>query len=228
MNRWEEQGWQEEDLDKLELSFLQRIIACKEPEGVDCTVTYATYLNMVGVNPDNYPAFFRMLNTRNHWVVDALLGDNDPETFFSSVQPNYFIIRECFRALTNSGPGGLYPQSLLVYLGLVKQNYTNPGEGYRVYPLSTEDLNNLGKHLDEEQDQTYPLNRSILGILDDIASLLDPGNIVDDQDVLRVATQANSIRGKFLDSTKSLRESIPDLLLQREDYTQNEIAPTSA
>ena len=44
-------------------------------------------------------------------------------------------------------------------------------------------------------------------------------------DIQDVALQANNIRGKFLDMTKRLNESIPDILLVRGDYTQNEVKP---
>ncbi|MCF7928088.1 MAG: hypothetical protein K9L68_03865 [Spirochaetales bacterium] len=226
MKRWEESGWTQEDLDKLELSFLTNILELQETEGVDATIAYARYLSMVGVNPDNYPIFLKILALRNHWVADALLGNAEPETFFIKVQPNYYILKECFRALTQAKRGGLYPKALQVYLGLLKVTYQSPLEGYRVYPLNPEDVNNLGKHLDEAQDQKYDLNSSILSILDTIASLVDPGRPSEDQELMSVATQANNIRGKFLDMNKSLDEAIPDLLLKTEDYTQLETPPS--
>lgn len=226
MKRWEESGWTKEDLDKLELMFLNSIFDLKAEQGVDATITYARYLNMVGVNPDNYPIYLRILSMPNHWVVDALVGDNAPESFFSKVQPNYYILKECFRAITQAKRGGIYPKSLLVYLGLLKLTYRHPLEGYRVYPIRPEDVNNLGKHLDEDQDQTYDLNANILSILDMIASLVDPGRPSDDPAIMSVATQANNIRGKFLDMNKTIGEAIPDMLLGTERFADHEIAPS--
>jgi hypothetical protein len=226
MKRWEESGWTVEDLDKLELTFLKNIFEIKAPQGVDASIAYAKYLQMVGVNPDNYPIYLKLISMRNHWITDALIGDADPETYFSKIQPNYFILKECFRALTEAKRGGIYPTSLHVYLGILKVTYESSLEGYRVYPLTTTDVNNLGKHLDESQDQRYSLNASILNILDKVASLIDPGRPEEDQKIMAVATQANNIRGKFLDMNKSLNEAIPDLLLQTEDYTKLEIAPS--
>ena len=103
--------------------------------------------------------------------------------------------------------------------------YENSLEGYRVYPLTSKDVNAMGKHLDEEQDQRFELNAIILGVLDKVASLVDPGRPEEDKQIVAVATQANNIRGKFLDMNKSLNEAIPELLLQIEDYTQLETAP---
>lgn len=225
MKRWEEQGWQQEDLNKLELSFLQQIFACFDGEGVDGTITYAKFLNKIGIDPDNYPIFLKLLEVKNHWVVDALVGDKDLDIYFGSIQPNFYIIKDCFRAFAGAQRNGIYEKSLLVYLGLLTQNYKNPLEGYRVYPLSMTDVNNLGKHLDESKDQMHALNSRILMILDKIASLNDPGNLVEDEEVMKVATQANNIRGKFLDMTKSLNEALPDLLLEKGDFGGDEVEP---
>lgn len=226
MQRWEERGWQEEDLNKLELGFLQEIFKNLEGVSVDATIAYASYLNFIGANSDNYPIYLKLIGMRNHWVVDALIGDNDPETFFSHVQMNYFIIKACFEAFKAAPRGGLYPKSLNVFLGMLQVTYKNQLEGYRVYPLTITDVNNLGKHLNEESDQRDPLNMSILTILDKVASLIDPGRDEEDADIIAVATQANNIRGKFLDFTKSLKEAIPDLLLETSDYKTLEVKPT--
>jgi len=227
MQRWEERGWQEEDLNKLELAFLKEIFKIEQGEGVDATIGYAKFLNFIGANSDNYPIFLKLIGMRNHWVVDALIGDNDPVTFFSHVQMNYFIIRECFDAFRVAPRGGIYPKSLEVFLGMLQVTYKNQLEGYRVYPLTITDVNNLGKHLNEEKDQRDSLNMIILTILDKVASLIDPGREEEDKEIIAVATQANNIRGKFLDFTKGLKEAIPELLLETSDYTASEVKPTN-
>ena len=226
MTRWEEKGWQEEDLNKLGLSFLKRIFDLNESQGVDATIFIAKYMNMVGVNPDNYPIFLQLIEMKNHWVVDALIGDNNIEEFFKLVQPNYFILRECFQSVTKSPKNGMYEKSLIIFLSLIEMTYKNPEEGYRIYEITNEDLNNLGKHLDETKDQMFPLNQKILAILDKIASLIDPGNVAPDPKITAVAIHANNIRGKFLDMTKNLNEAIPDNLLIPGNFAEDEIAPS--
>jgi len=229
MKRWEEEGWQEDDLNKLELSFLRDILKCREAKAVDGAIAYASYLNKVGVNSDNYPIYLKLLAIRNHWVVDALVGTTDPDTFFGNIQANYYIIRDCFQAFAAVRRGGIYEKSLLVYLGMLRRTYHNPLEGYRIYPVTISDVNHLGKHLNEEKDQMFDLNKSILSILDKIASLLDPGNTESiDDELLKVATQANNIRGKFLDMTKSLSEAIPDLMLQTDEFSTQEVPPSKS
>lgn len=226
MKTWEERGWGQEDLDKLELSFLNRIFALNEVQGVNATILIAHYMRMVGVHPDNYPLYLRIIEMKNEYVIDALIGDADPVHFFDDVQPNFYIIKECFDSMARAKRGGIYEKSLLVFLGLILKNYKNPIEGYRVFPLTDNEVNVLGKHLVESENQLYPLNQNILFILDKIADLVDPGRPEEDQKIISVASQANNIRGKFLDMTKSLNEAIPDNLLQIEDFRETEIEPT--
>lgn len=222
-------GWPEEEVNALELKFLHEIFDCKNNLGVDASVAYARYISdKIKLNPDNYPVFMLLLESGNHWVVDALIGSANPEEFFKPVQPNGFLLGECFKILTRWKRNGIYPKSLLVIFGLLKQAYNVPQEGYRLYPLTISDLNNLGKHLDETQDQTYPVNRTVLTLLDEISRLMDPGNPPQDNEIIKLATQANNIRGKFLDITKHLNEAIPDILLEKGDYTVDEVAPGAA
>ncbi len=227
MATWEEDGWKKEDLDKLSLTFLDNIFKLRETQGLDTTIYFAKYLNMVGVNPDNYPIFLKLIEMKNHWVTDAIVGEGNIEELFKLVQPNFFILRECFKSITNALRGGIYEKSLIIFLSIIEVTYKNPLEGYRIYKLTNEDVNNLGKHLNESHDQQYPLNTKILGILDKIASLVDPGTAVVDQKITAVAVHANNIRGKFLDMTKSLNEAIPENLLNMGDYTKDEIPPSS-
>ncbi len=219
-------GWTLEDLNSLELNFLHKMLECKDTDGVNTAVSYARYMSKVELDSDNYPIFLKLLELENHWVVDALIGDKDPEFLFQAVQPNTYILAECFKMFRRWKPGGIYPKSLLTLFGLLKVSYEIPQEGHKLYPITVTDVNNLGKHLDEKHDQSNPVNKTILGLLDRIASLHDPGGLeAPDKATLDLATQANNIRGKFMDNTKDLKEAIPDNLLLREDFKKQEVAP---
>jgi hypothetical protein len=219
--------WTEDEINNIELFFLHNIMDCKEKEEVDSAVTFAKYLAKVKLNPDNYPVFLKfLLYSSNHWVVDALVGDNDPVGYFNIVQPNHFIIQECFKILSRYKPGGIYEKTVLVVIGLIKSCYDQPLEGYRIYPLTIADINNMGKNLDKEKGQTDPMNRTILFILDRLASMAEPGHPITDKEMAEVSNQSNNIRGKFLDMTKTLNEAIPDNMLKRDDYKKSEIEPT--
>ncbi len=218
--------WSEAEIDDLELRYINDIIACGDQYSAFVAVAFSHYLvNKIGRNPDNYTVYFRLLESGNRHVVDALAGKGDPARFFGNIQPNTFMLKECFRMLTKWSPGGIYPKALLIIYGLLTVCFKDPEEGYRLYPLSVTDVNNLGKHLDKSKDQMEPLNRIVLTVLDEISSLIEPQKPQPPIEVQDVALQANNIRGKFLDMTKKLNEAIPDILLERGDYTANEVKP---
>lgn len=220
--------WSEREIDALKLGYLNDIIECKEGYSVFAAFAFAHYLvNKIGLTPDNYSVFFRLIESGNKYVIDALVGENDPSKFLGKIQPNSFMLKECFRMLTRWKAGEVYPKALLIIYGLLTVCYKDPDEGYRLYPLTVSDINNLGKHLDKGQGQMEPLNRIVLSVLDEVAGLIEPQKPMPPREVQDVALQANNIRGKFLDQTKKLSEAIPDLLLERGDYSANIIAPNA-
>ncbi len=218
--------WSENEIDALKLGYLNDVIDCKDGFGAFAALAFAHYLiNKVGINSDNYPIYFRLLESKNRWVVDTLVGQKDPAKFFGSIQPNTFMLKECFTMLTDWKPGEVYPKTLQVIYGLLTVCYEIPDEGYRLYPLTVNDVNNLGKHLDKTKDQMDQLNRIVLSVLDRVAGLIEPQKPLPSREIQDVALQANNIRGKFLDMTKKLNEAIPDVLLERGDFAAAEVKP---
>jgi len=217
--------WNEREVSGLELSFLHDMFDCTNQEGVDVAYMYAKFMSKKKLTPDNYPIFLRLLETGNHWVIDALLGDSDPLHFFKNIQPNSYIISRCFNMLNRWKPGEVYDKLFLIILGILKISYENSAEGYRLYPLKEEDVNSIGKQLDDKRSQDDDVNREILHLLDRIATT-ETVISVDEKKREKTATQANNIRGKFLDKTKKLSEAIPENLLVRADYKKSEIQPS--
>jgi len=221
--------WSEKDIDNLSLGYIKEIIEGRDGYGVFAAIALANFLeNKVGLNPDNYPIFFRLIEAGNPWVIDTLVGDKDPGKLMGNIQFNTFMIRECFRMLSGWKPGEIYPKALEIIYGLLTLCYSVPEEGYRVYPLTVNDVNNLGKHLDKAKDQMDQLNRAVLSVLDRISSLIEPQKPMPSVEIQDVALQANNIRGKFLDMTKKLNEAIPDVLLVRGDFKDSVVKPIVA
>jgi len=218
--------WSEKEIDALSLGYMKDIIESKDGYTVFAAIALAHYLeDKVGLNPDNYPIFFRLIEAGNPWVIDTLVGERDPVKFLGAIQFNTFMLKECFRMLTGWKPGEIYPKALVIIYGLLTVCYKMPEEGYRIYPLTVTDVNNLGKHLDKTKDQMDPLNRVVLTVLDRIASLIEPQKPMPSNEVKDVALQANNIRGKFLDMTKDINEAIPDVLLIRGDFNAAIVKP---
>jgi hypothetical protein len=226
-NEWPQ--WTEAEINALALRYMNDIIEAGDEYSVFAAVALSHYLvNKVGLNPDNYTMYFRLIESGNKWVIDALVADKEPAKFFGSIQPNTYMLKECFRMLTRWKAGGIYPTALVIIYGLISVCYRDPEEGYRLYPITVADVNNLGKHLDKTKDQMYPLNRTVLTVLDEISGLIEPQKPLPSREIQDVALQANNIRGKFLDMTKRLNEAIPDILLERGDFSTVQVKPNIA
>jgi hypothetical protein len=218
-----EEVWTRENVLRVENEILRSILAARTPEAVEAAIGYARFLRLSGLDPESYPLFLKLLEVENHWVLDELLGDKDPFLLLSTIPPNRFLVSRCFKLLTRWRPQGIYPKTLAIALGVLQSAYSSPRDGYRIYPLSIADVDNLGKHLEKEAGQHDPRNRCILDILEKIGML--EGLQLDDK-VEEVARQALRIRGNFFDNTKLLEDCIPQVLLVHGDYLQEEIPPT--
>lgn len=216
------QDWTDEEVFNIEYSMLKGIMGTRTVEAVEAAITYGSYLNFTGITNGNYPVFLKVLTTRNHHVIDAMLGTRDPFLFMSSIQPNYFIVATCFSILAKYRKGEIYPKTLGIILGVFQATYNSPFDGYKIYPATVADVNSLGKHLNEDKGQDDLLNRSILDILDKLSSL-EGQNI--DEDMEDLAVHAHNIRNNFFDSTKKLVDVIPEVLLRIEPNLDKDVQP---
>jgi len=210
---------------EIESRLLQGIFGCRSTEAVESSITYARYLSSVGITPENYPVFLKMLEVANHWVIDALIGNRDPFLLLSSVQPNRFIVSRCLAMMTRWHRGGIYHKNLTVIMGVLQSVYSSPRDGYRICPLTIADMNAIGKHLDKTRGQDDPLNRAILEVLEKIADLEGKG----DAQIEEVAIHAAAIRNAFFDDRKKMEDVIPPVLLvtvrHREEVTPRRTSP---
>ncbi len=217
-----EEAWSKESIMDVEINIIERMIGCRTIEAVEAAISYARFLRLSGLNNDNYPLFLRLLEVENHWVIDSLIGDKDPFLLLSSIHPNNYVILSAFKLLTNWHPGGIYPKTLAIILGVLQASYSSPKDGYRIYNTSINDVNNLGKHLNKELGQDDPNNRCILDILDRLGSL---AGTTENSSIEQMARQSNSIRTFFFDKRKKMEDIIPQVLLVKSDYIAKEIAP---
>jgi hypothetical protein len=214
--------WTREYILQTENRILQQLMAARTPEAVEAAVSYARFLRMSGLTTENYPLFLKMLEIENHWVLDELVGDQDPFLLLSTIPPNRFIVSRSFRLLTKWRAGGIYPKTRAIVLGVLQNAYSSPKDGYKIYPLSIADVDNLGKHLEQEKGQGDPQNRCILDILEKIGSL---EGLQWDESMEEVARQAMRIRGHFFDNTRMLEDCIPQVLMVRGNYLEEELSP---
>ena len=202
--------------------YLNQLMSARTVESVEACISFARFLRMSGLTSENYPLFLKMLEIENHWVLDALIGDRDPFLFLSTIPPNQYLVSKSFRLLTRWRPGGIYPKTLAIVLGVLQNAYSSPKDGYKIYGLTISDIDNLGKHLEQDGGQDDPRNRCILDILEKLGTL--EGLRIDDN-MEQIARQAIKIRNAFFDNTKMLEDVIPQVLIVRGDYRDDEVPP---
>jgi hypothetical protein len=223
MEKQKEEVWTRGNILAVENRILQQLMSARTPESVEAAVSYARFLRMSGLTSENYPLFLKMLEIENHWVLDELIGNRDPFLLLSTIPPNRYTVMRSFKLLTKWRAGGIYPKTLAIVLGVLQNAYSSPKDGYKIYPLSIADVHNLGKHLEQEKGQDDPQNRCILEILEKIAQL---EGLQWDESMEGVARQAMRIRGNFFDNTKLLEDCIPQVLMVRGNYLEDETRPS--
>jgi len=204
-----EEKWDEPRISEIEKGLLQGIFGCRTTEAVEAAVTYGKFISTVGITPENYPIFLKILEIENHWVIDALIGDRDPFLMLSPVQPNEYIVGRIFAMLTKWHKGGIYSKNLSVILGVLQSVYSAPKGGYRIYSPTIANVNALGKHLNKENGQDDPLNRVILDVLEKLSELEDS----EDSEMEEIAIHASAIRNAFFDDQRDMKDVIPPVLL---------------
>jgi hypothetical protein len=218
----DEKVWTKESIMEVEIGILENIIGSRTVEAVEAAISYADFLSLSGLTNDNYPLFLKLLEVENHWVIDTLIKDKDPFLLLSPIQPNNYLIMEAFKLLTKWHPGGIYPKTLSIILGVLQAAFSSPKDGYKIYALSINDVNNQGKHLNKELGQDDKNNRCILDILDRLGSLAGTSQ---NPEMEQMARQANNIRTFFFDKRKKMEDIIPQVLLVKSDYIAKEVAP---
>jgi len=190
----------------------EALFSCSTSQQVECAVAFARFLSLSGINNDNYWLFMRLIMTNNPWVVDELTHERVPRLLFSTIRPERELIDAAFETLYSRHPDEIYAKSLEAVLGIVQNMYFDPDDGYGIRPLSIMDINALGKHLIKEKPQDFPINRTILDILDQITHI---GEYYGEQAKSVISKHAFSVRYAYFDHTRDLIDAIPEPLLVR-------------
>ena len=205
------------------LSIFQNILRCNTKLNVDSTVTMARYIASDGINNDNYVLYFLLLETNNNYVIDSLIGNRNEFMLFSSIKPNWYMLKRTFEILYKFKKGELNPRCLLSLLGVIQNTYKESKYGFNIYKLSISDVYNIGKFLEKNNDQLFVANRLILDVLLDIYQL---GTHVGYKNEKIVALKANSIRMAFFDKRKDMSDVIPNVLLLNGGIKNKQIKPS--
>jgi hypothetical protein len=215
---------EEEEVDTERLKVLDAILQPQTQRQVEAGVELTKYVKQDGVNPDNYPLLLELLRNGNHSIVEAMVGDSDPNLLFLGLESNPYIIRTFFEIMYAHAPGELHPQVFEVALGVLLSTYRDPKVGLRKYALSEEELNAIAKNLDESRSQEEAPNRQILDFLGDLGDMVLEG-LSEQEQYEELVNHAIDLRNAFMDPNQSLREQIPELLVERGQYGQGQLRP---
>ncbi len=207
-------SWTEDEVLKLHSDIVDSFMESDSEHGVFAAVEYAKYLKHKGLDNLNYTLFLDLLLHENEEVIIALLGDGIVFKQFNKLQRTKFLISACFELLRRFIPGKVFEMTLETLLNVFKQHYRNAPVGYKLYPLSLDEVNYIGKYLDKTKSQSDKMNRIILDILSDLGELNSKDT--KDQRIDRIGAHANRIRSAFLDNKAVLEEAIPAGVMARE------------
>lgn len=215
-------NWSNEEIDQSKYDLLLNILDVNNQEAVEATIKYSKFLNNIGINNNNYPAYLRIINIKNKYVIDALLGTQNPFQFMSNLQPDFFITSTFFEYLSKFQPNRIYIKTLKIILGYLQSTYEIPISGYKIYPPTKFDINNVCKNFDKEKEKDDPINKAVLNFLEKISSLENENS---DEIMEDLAIHAHNIRNNFLDITKKINEVLPPVLLKNDEKIKSEIQP---
>ena len=208
----------------LKLDYLARALEVDGPQAVQAASSYASVLNEIGVNAENYPLFLEVLNTNNKWVIDSLVEGKDLNNFFQPVIPTYYIVNQIFELFAHKLKHELNKKTLQILLGYLRIIYRDPHRGYEIYPLSIPDVNHMAKNLDENKGEDDPINGLILELLRYISEMNELSQFKELGERVDIATQAGKIRTCYFDTKRALRNALSDVLLE-EGTPQDGVQP---
>jgi|SRR6056297_404862 len=217
---------EDEEVDKLRLEVLDKMFRPRTVKQVEAAVELTKFIKTDGVNPDNYPVLLELLKNGNHSIVEAMVGNTDPNLLFMGLETNPYIIKTFFKIMYNHAPGELHPYVFEIVLGVLLNTYRDPKVGLRKYRLSEEELNAIAKNLDESAGQEQETNRQILDFLGDLGDMVLEG-LQEQKEYRELVNHSISLRNAFMDPNESLKEVIPELLVEKREYSQQALEPRS-
>lgn len=208
-------SWTEEEILKLHADIITTFMDSKEEHGVTAAVEFAKYLKYRGLDNQNFYVFLDLLLHENEEVIYALLADGKVFEEFKKLQRTHYLVNACFELLNKFIPGKVYDLTLQTLISVLKQHFRHAAVGYKLYPVTVDELNFVGKFLDTTKNQDDLINREILDFFADVGELTSK-DTEEDHRIDRIGAHANRIRSAFLDNRANLEEAIPEGFMVRE------------
>jgi len=123
-----------EYIDFLKYRTITEILGSTTPRAANALWAYASFLNKMGINPDNYPLYINLLASNNRYAIDTLIAGHVPERYFDCVVPNPYIVKATFETFAELKSNEIYETSLRVFLGFLIKVYSSAEEATSCIP----------------------------------------------------------------------------------------------
>ena len=204
-------SWDEALVRELHSNIALDFLRCENDHAVKASVEFVKFLRYKGLDNQNYPFYMRLFLHENEKVISAFLGDGKVLNSLKNLKLSRYFIGLCFDLLKQFSLDTVFDKTLETILLVLKMNYQDAVSGFGIYPLSLNELNNIGKFLDKDRPQANKTNRLVLDILADIGDLTTKDTTT--PALLEICARANKIRNVFFDNRALMSEIIPDVML---------------
>lgn len=191
---------------------LEEALLCTSEASIATCMGLASMIRSMGIHDESSAFVLTLIQTNNDYVLDALFSDEDPFLLLRNTSPSAKNMKLAFSILSSHNPGDLHTKALIALLGMIEIAYKHSRNGFDIYPFTLSELNNLGKYLEEDQNQFAPVNIIILRILDNLHSM---GSRSQDWRQRMLAFEAMQIRLGYFDRKKRLVDIIPEELMTK-------------
>lgn len=183
--------------------FIEEIFSSNTNEAKSSIVTLSRFLIKEPLKEENAYLFFKIINKNIKEASDIIFSYKSPETFFSTLEPNKFLIKSAIDILVFHKPKELYEKNIICLLAVLHNAYKNGREGLKIYSLSISDIDHIAKYL----------ILKVVSISDMILDVLDSIWQSDDKNHKDLIVAAKNIVDAYFDNKKDISKVLPNNLL---------------
>lgn len=206
-------SWDEALIGRYHSDLARDFLKCESEHAVKASVEFVKFLNHQGLDNENYPFYMKLFLLENDEVIHAFLSDGTVLNSLKRLKRGQKLLKLCFELLERFSLDTVYEKTLETLLVILNQTYRTAASGLGIYPLSLNELNYIGKFLDERKPQAHKINRIILDILADLGDLTTKETT--EPAWMEVCARANKMRNVFFDNRVTMDGIIPDTMLAK-------------
>lgn len=183
---------------------LEEMLNSNLAQGDEEVISFANYLNGVGLSQKTLPIFFKLLEKNIPRSLEPLFRNRKASLFFSRIVPDQNSLNSALGILVSLNVRSADRRTLLSMMGLLIMGYKRGEDGLKIREISISELQHIGKYLIRDEVELIEL---IQDLLDSLSSVMSP-------QYRDLSTMASKIKMAYLDHSKGLSSCIPPTLLR--------------